>query len=81
MYLFLLYEIGHDSIVGCMTKKFSNPILFAHNYEKFDGVILCRAMQSVPNLKLEESFCGFCDTLRLLKTKQSKTSKVILRKH
>ena len=21
MYLFLLYEIGHDSMVGCMTKK------------------------------------------------------------
>lgn len=48
--------------------KFNNPILFAHNCEKFDSVILCRAMQSVPNLKLEESFCGFCDTLHLLKT-------------
>ena len=30
--------------------------------------ILGRAMQSMPNLKLEESFCGFCDTLHLLKT-------------
>ena len=43
--------------------KFNNPILFPHNCEKFDSVILCRAMQSVPNLKLEESFCGFYDTL------------------
>ena len=49
-------------------QKSSNPILFAHNCEKFDSVILCQAMQSVPNLKLEESFCGFCNTPHLLKT-------------
>ncbi|XP_061176202.1 uncharacterized protein LOC133185163 [Saccostrea echinata] len=48
-------------------QKFNNPVLFAHNCQQFDSVVLCHAMQSVPNLKLEESFCGFCDTLHLMK--------------
>lgn len=52
---------------GRWLASFEDPVLFAHNCRKFDGLVLCSAMQKVPIVKLHERFRGFCDTLEFFR--------------
>ena len=46
---------------------FQNPVLVAHNCKNFDSLVLCKAILKHPNVSLQHSVEGFCDSLPLLK--------------
>lgn len=52
---------------GRWLASFEDPLLFAHNCRKFDGLVLCSAMQKVTIVKLHERFRGFCNILELFR--------------